>query len=214
SLIDHAALLKSRIHNPDHLELVSVQEVRLLPGVFLLHSFYSHIDERHHWAFCHRISPLPSAPSVPLVRIESECFTGHVFGSLLCDCGDQLSQGLGRIALSGCGLLIYLRQEGRGIGLLSKLKAYRLQQREKLDTVDANLALGEKEDARDYIIGAQILRHLGIDQVKLLTNNPAKVSGIERYGIRVEERVPHVIPPHNHNRHYLKTKQHRMGHLF
>ena len=120
---------------------------------------------------------------------------------------------LEKVQESGLGALIYLRQEGRGIGLVKKLKAYRLQQQEAMDTVDANLAIGEPEDARDYLIGALILKSFGIKKVRLVTNNPSKVSGLEKYGIEVTERVPHVIPPSEHNAKYLHTKKQRMGHL-
>jgi 3,4-dihydroxy 2-butanone 4-phosphate synthase/GTP cyclohydrolase II len=124
-----------------------------------------------------------------------------------------LELGLEKVQEHGYGALIYLRQEGRGIGLVNKLKAYRLQQEEKMDTVDANLAIGAPEDARDYLIGALMLKHFGISKIKLLTNNPAKVAGLEKHGIEVVERVSHVIPPSEHNARYLSTKKQRLGHL-
>lgn len=149
----------------------------------------------------------------PLVRLHSECLTGDVFGSLKCDCGPQLKEALRLIAEAGGGVLLYLRQEGRGIGLGNKLRAYALQDR-GLDTVDANLRLGFADDERDYEHGAAILRALGIGEVRLLTNNPAKVAGLERAGIRVAERVGHQMPANPHNADYLATKRKKSGHIF
>lgn len=211
--VSAAEVEASRFHNPGLIELAGICDVKLLQGPFRLHSFYSRIDERYHWAFCAGDPGSPPAGTVPLVRMESECLTGHVFGSRLCDCGAQLQKGLERVNGSGCGALVYLRQEGRGIGLRRKLEAYRLQQEEKLDTVDANLAQGLPSDARDYLIGAQILSSLGIKRLRLLTNNPRKVRGLEKYDIEVVERIPHVIPPSACNRKYLLTKKKRLGHL-
>ncbi|MGN6058561.1 MAG: GTP cyclohydrolase II [Sphingomicrobium sp.] len=148
----------------------------------------------------------------PLVRLHSECLTGDVFGSLKCDCGPQLRQALRIIGNSGGGVLLYLRQEGRGIGLANKLRAYALQDR-GLDTVDANRRLGFADDERDYWHAAAMLRALGIDQVRLLTNNPNKVAGLESAGIAVVERVPHHMPANPHNADYLATKRKKSGHL-
>jgi GTP cyclohydrolase II len=148
----------------------------------------------------------------PLVRLHSECLTGDVFGSLKCDCGPQLTEALRIIAAAGGGVLLYLRQEGRGIGLANKLRAYALQDR-GLDTVDANRRLGFADDERDYAHAAAMLRALGIDEVRLLTNNPAKVEGLEAAGIRVVERVPHHMPANPHNADYLATKRTKSGHL-
>ena len=148
----------------------------------------------------------------PLVRLHSECLTGDVFGSLRCDCGPQLKQALRLIAESGGGILLYLRQEGRGIGLANKLRAYALQDR-GLDTVDANLRLGFNDDERDYTHAAGMLRALGATEVRLLTNNPSKVEGLEKAGIRVVERVGHMMPPNPHNIDYLATKRTKSGHL-
>ena len=148
----------------------------------------------------------------PLVRLHSECLTGDVFGSLKCDCGPQLSEALKLIGDEGGGALLYLRQEGRGIGLANKLRAYALQDR-GLDTVDANRRLGFGDDERDYAHAAAMLRALGISEVRLLTNNPAKVDGLEKAGIRVAERVPHHMPVNPHNADYLATKRKKSGHL-
>jgi 3,4-dihydroxy 2-butanone 4-phosphate synthase/GTP cyclohydrolase II len=146
-----------------------------------------------------------------LVRVHSECLTGDVFGSLRCDCGLQLEDALGRIEEEGRGVLLYLAQEGRGIGLLNKLRAYKLQEH-GLDTVDANLELGFPADVRDYRIGAEILGDLGLSSVRLLTNNPKKVAGLERSGLRVTGQVSVEQPPGDHNRDYLRTKASRLGH--
>ncbi len=147
-----------------------------------------------------------------LVRVHSECLTGDVFGSERCDCGDQIRQSLRRIDEQGRGVLIYMHQEGRGIGLTNKIRAYALQDQGR-DTVEANLELGFKEDLRDYGIGAQILRDLRVEKVALLTNNPRKITGLQIYGVNVVERVPLEAPPRDANIHYLRTKQIKLGHL-
>lgn len=149
-----------------------------------------------------------------LARVHSECLTGDVFGSLLCDCGPQLNHALEQIAKAGKGVLLYMRQEGRGIGLLNKLKAYKLQQEENLDTVEANRRLGFAADLRHYGIGAQILFDLGIRDIRLLTNNPKKVVGIDGYGLHIVERVPIEIPANERNRRYMETKRNQLGHLY
>lgn len=148
----------------------------------------------------------------PLVRLHSECLTGDVFGSLKCDCGPQLKEALRLIGAAGGGILLYLRQEGRGIGLTNKLRAYALQDR-GLDTVEANRRLGFADDERDYRHAAAILRQLGVDGVRLLTNNPAKVAGLEAAGIAVTERVAHHMPTNPHNADYVATKKAKSGHL-
>ena len=147
----------------------------------------------------------------PLVRLHSECLTGDVLGSLKCDCGPQLHAAIHAIADANWGILLYLRQEGRGIGLVNKLRAYALQD-QGFDTVDANTRLGFAIDARDFGVAAQMLRLLGQDRVRLLTNNPAKVAGLETAGVAVVERVPHFLPPNPHNERYLATKRDRTGH--
>lgn len=147
----------------------------------------------------------------PLVRLHSECLTGDALGSLKCDCGPQLDAALAEIAASGWGILLYLRQEGRGIGLVNKLRAYALQD-QGFDTVDANTRLGFAIDARDFGVAARMLDLIGQRTVRLLTNNPAKVAGLEAHGIAVAERVPHHLPPNRHNARYLETKRDRTGH--
>ncbi|HBT46361.1 MAG TPA: bifunctional 3,4-dihydroxy-2-butanone-4-phosphate synthase/GTP cyclohydrolase II [Peptococcaceae bacterium] len=147
-----------------------------------------------------------------LVRVHSECLTGDVFGSCRCDCGEQLARALAMIEAEGRGVLLYMRQEGRGIGLLNKIKAYRLQEEGK-DTVEANEALGFPADLRDYGLGAQILVDLGIRELRLLTNNPRKIAGLEGYGLKVVERIPLEIQPNGVNRRYLKAKKDKLGHL-
>lgn len=155
--------------------------------------------------------PDPDQPV--LARLHSECFTGDLLGSLRCDCGDQLRGAIAEIAQTGSGVLLYLAQEGRGIGLVNKLRAYQLQD-DGFDTLDANLQLGFDDDERIYLPAAQMLRLLGIGRVRLLTNNPLKVDALARHGVEVTERVPHVFPSNDHNQGYLRTKATRSGHLF
>ena len=154
----------------------------------------------------------PSSDQPALVRVHSECLTGEVFGSLRCDCGPQLQRALERIGREGAGVLLYLRQEGRGIGLANKFAAYALQDLGR-DTVEANEQLGFDADERVYLPAAEMLRQLGFGTVRLMTNNPDKVAALERYGIRVAQRVPHVFPSNGHNERYLHTKATRAGHL-
>ncbi|MDW8404266.1 bifunctional 3,4-dihydroxy-2-butanone-4-phosphate synthase/GTP cyclohydrolase II [Chloroflexus sp.] len=177
-------------------------------GTFRLIAFENTITAETHLA----LTLGQANGQAPLVRLHSECLTGDAFGSQRCDCGAQLAVAQQRIAEAGYGALLYLRQEGRGIGLINKLRAYALQD-QGLDTVEANYHLGLPADARDYGIAAQILRDLGMEEVRLLTNNPAKVAGLERYGIVVRERLPLHIPPTAANRRYLATKRMKLGHL-
>src|SRR5262245_30343500 len=156
-------------------------------------------------------NPKPTQPV--LIRLHSECFTGDLLGSLRCDCGDQLRGAIETIAQSGSGIVLYLAQEGRGIGLINKLRAYNLQD-QGADTLEANLQLGFGADERVYQPAAEMLRQLGFTQVRLLTNNPEKVRGLEQCGIRVAERVPHIFPSNEHNTQYLVTKARRFGHMF
>ncbi len=149
----------------------------------------------------------------PLVRIHSQCLTGDVFGSLRCDCQQQLVMSLKMIADAGCGVLVYEQQEGRGIGLMAKLQAYELQDK-GLDTVEANEKLGFKADHREFALPAEVLKALGIKQVRLLSNNPDKVQALEKAGVKVIERVPCVAEAQSHSEAYLKTKQQKMGHIF
>jgi 3,4-dihydroxy 2-butanone 4-phosphate synthase/GTP cyclohydrolase II len=145
------------------------------------------------------------------VRVHSSCLTGDIFGSLRCECGDQLHRSMEIIEKQGKGVIVYMQQEGRGIGLLNKIAAYKLQD-EGLDTIEANLHLGFKADERDYGVGAQILRNLGVTKMRLLTNNPVKRVGLEAYGLHIEEVIPLEVEPNEHNQRYLKTKRDRMGH--
>ncbi len=177
-------------------------------GEYTMH-VYSDTDGREHVALT--VGEVADGRPVP-TRLHSECLTGDVFASQRCDCGEQLVWTLAHLQEVGRGVLLYLRQEGRGIGLANKIRAYTLQE-QGLDTVDANLALGLPADRRDYRLAAEMLRDLGITSVALLTNNPQKIQGLERYGILVLERLPVLTTPNPHNQFYLETKRRRMGHL-
>ncbi|KAA6455044.1 bifunctional 3,4-dihydroxy-2-butanone-4-phosphate synthase/GTP cyclohydrolase II [Bacillus atrophaeus] len=179
-------------------------------GTFKVYGYTNEIDGKEHVALVMGEEPFDEEPV--LVRVHSECLTGDVFASHRCDCGPQLHAALAQISEAGRGVLLYLRQEGRGIGLINKLKAYKLQE-EGYDTVEANEALGFLPDLRNYGIGAQILRDLGVREMKLLTNNPRKIAGLEGYGLRIAERVPLQMDAKEHNKKYLETKMDKLGHL-
>jgi 3,4-dihydroxy 2-butanone 4-phosphate synthase / GTP cyclohydrolase II len=179
-------------------------------GPFRVHAFESGIDGEHHVALV--MGDLRAGDEPALVRVHSQCLTGDIFASSRCDCGDQLHEALEMISQAGRGVLLYLRQEGRGIGLVHKLMAYQLQDEGK-DTVEANEALGFKADQRDYGIGAQILVELGVRKIRLLTNNPRKFVGLEGYGLEIVGRVAIEIPASDANRRYLKTKKEKLGHI-
>ena len=179
-------------------------------GTFRMAGFVNRLNGEHHIALVKGdISPEDKV----LVRVHSECLTGDAFHSLKCDCGEQLASALSAIEKEGSGILLYLRQEGRGIGLINKIKAYKLQE-QGLDTEEANLALGFPSDMRDYGIGAQILSALNVRMLRLMTNNPKKLIGIKGHGIEVVERVPLIIAPNPINKRYFQTKEEKMGHLF
>jgi len=198
-------------HRQNSEVLVEREETVKLPtdyGEFICHSYHSKVDGKTHLALVHG----DIDPDKPILcRVHSECLTGDVFASRRCDCGSQLHTAMRRIAQEG-GIILYLRQEGRGIGLSAKLHAYKLQE-QGLDTVDANIKLGFAPDLRDYGVGAQILRDLGARHLRLLTNNPRKIVGLAGHGLDVVEQLPISIPPNEDNRHYLETKRDRMGHL-
>jgi GTP cyclohydrolase II len=194
----------------DHI-CVKVAAVAELPsrfGRFRLVAFWNNRDGKEHVAMIH--GDVMGAQDVP-TRLHSECLTGDVMGSLRCDCRDQLEVALRKLASMPRGILLYLRQEGRGIGLINKVRAYALQDR-GLDTVQANLALGFRDDERDYAVAAHMLASLNVGSIQLMTNNPNKISQLEQQGIRIASRIPHVIPPNDHNRFYLQTKAARSGH--
>ena len=189
--------------------IVAIADLPTRFGFFQIAAFWNNRDGKDHVALLHG-DPI-GREDVP-TRVHSECLTGDALGSLRCDCRDQLEVALRTIARHDAGLVLYLRQEGRGIGLLNKLRAYGLQDR-GLDTVEANLALGFRDDEREYSIAAHMLQSLRVRSVQLLTNNPRKVEELEKHGIAVTARLPHVIPPNEHNRFYLETKRDRSGHI-
>ena len=209
-------------HRRQRERLIRRELVLKLPtkhGEFDLIPYTSIVDPEPHLALTYGGVGIEVNGQVPiqtepiLVRIHSQCLTGDIFDSMLCDCGSQLHQAMEQVCQAGKGVVLYMRQEGRGIGLLPKLKAYQLQQQEGLDTVEANQRLGYAPDLRQYGIGAQILVDLGIRDIRLLTNNPKKVVGIDGYGLRIKERVPIQIAPNENNAKYLSAKKHKLGHL-
>ncbi len=193
-------------------KLVERVEVVKMPteyGDFNLYLYRSKLDGQHHLALvCGEVAGRKNV----LVRVHSECLTGDVFGSHRCDCGPQLHQALRQVAEAGCGVVVYMRQEGRGIGLAPKIRAYKLQE-QGYDTVEANKKLGFDMDLREYGLGAQILADLGLKTIRLLTNNPKKVVGLEGYGLQIVQQLPIKVKPNAHNARYLKTKREKLGHL-
>jgi 3,4-dihydroxy 2-butanone 4-phosphate synthase/GTP cyclohydrolase II len=208
-IISIADLIAYRRRHEKLVKKVATAKLPTKYGDFIAIAYKSDIDNDEHLALV--MGDIKTKKPV-LVRVHSECLTGDIFGSMRCDCGEQVMQSIKRIAEEGRGILLYMRQEGRGIGFHNKICAYELQDK-GLDTIEANLSLGFEADLRDYGIGAQILVDLGLHKIRLITNNPKKVIGLEGYGIKVMETVPIIIPPNPHNRRYLETKQKKMGHV-
>ena len=203
------ALIEFRRARERLVERVEAVQMPTEFGDFQLYLYRSTLDGQHHLAL---VKGEVSGKQNVLVRVHSECLTGDVFGSRRCDCGPQLHQAMKQIAEEGKGVVVYMRQEGRGIGLAPKIRAYKLQEN-GLDTVDANLKLGYPMDLREYGLGAQILVDLGLKTIRLLTNNPKKVVGLEGYGLEIKEQVPIRVKANPHNKKYLETKKTRLGHL-
>jgi 3,4-dihydroxy 2-butanone 4-phosphate synthase/GTP cyclohydrolase II len=204
-----ADLIQHRRSSEKLVERVEVVKMPTDYGEFDLYLYRSKLDNQHHLAL---VTGNLNQKKPVLVRVHSECLTGDVFGSRRCDCGPQLHAAMQQVAAAGAGVIVYMRQEGRGIGLAAKIKAYKLQE-QGYDTVEANQKLGFSMDLREYGLGAQILADLGIKSIRLLTNNPRKLVGLEGYGLKIVEQVPIKIKPNPHNARYLKTKRDKMGHL-
>jgi 3,4-dihydroxy 2-butanone 4-phosphate synthase/GTP cyclohydrolase II len=211
-LISVADLIAWRSRREKLVEKIVTVKLPTVWGEFEAHSYKSVIDDREDNIHIALTKGTISGEIPVLVRVHSECLTGDVFGSLRCDCGNQLHEALNLISAEGVGVLLYMHHEGRGIGISEKLKAYKLQE-EGLDTVEANIALGWEPDLRDYGIGAQILFDLGVRRLRLLTNNPQKIIGLQGYGLEIAERIPLIVEPNRFNRFYLYTKEQKMGHM-
>ncbi len=208
-IITIADLISYRRKNDKLIERVAKADMPTKHGDFNVYGYVNKLNGEHHLAL---VKGTVDDGEPVLVRVHSECLTGDAFGSLRCDCGEQYEEAVKKIEEEGRGVLLYMRQEGRGIGLINKIKAYQLQD-QGMDTVEANIALGFPEDMRDYGIGAQILEDLGIKKVKLMTNNPKKLSGISGYGIEIVERISIQMNHNERNKFYLETKKDKMGHL-
>ena len=207
-LITIKDLIHYRIQNESFIELVETVKLPTDLGEFDLRCYLDKLNDKHHFALTY--GDYTKKPT--LVRVHSECITGDVFGSLRCDCAPQLHTAMQMVTKNGSGVILYMSQEGRGIGIANKLKAYKLQEN-GYDTVEANKELGFSEDLRDYGVGAQILLHLGVKEMHLMTNNPRKIVGLKGFGLDVKKRVSIKIEPGKYNQSYLKTKQKKMGHI-
>jgi len=209
-MVTIADLIRHRMRNERLVERVASPALPTTHGSWTIHAFHFAMEDETHVAL---VMGEPGPDEPVLVRVHSECLTGDVFGSTRCDCGAQLERAMTLIQAEGKGVILYLRQEGRGIGLANKLRAYELQDDEHKDTVEANLLLGFEADHRDYGVGAQILYELGIRRLRLMTNNMGKYVALEGYGLELVERVPLELPPDAHNVEYLRTKKNKLGHI-